>query len=248
MNQKPRALVICVDFSDLLAITLPYNRHHFKEVLVVTTPTDKRSQSVAEAWGANVYETNSFYEPGAIFNKWQPMEEGLDSMDRHGWICLIDVDILWPKTLPDFELERDCLYGPGRRVMTDPFVTIPEDWSKFPAYLPNSKRIAGYSQIFHADDPHLREPPWHDTDWVHAGGADSYFQQRWPNCNRIRLPFDALHLGEVAVNWCGRTSPYADGKYPKKAEERMRQLLRMVKRIDHPIRGPHERYQQCQQH
>ncbi len=242
MNQKPRALVICVDFSDLLAITLPYNRHHFEEVLVVTTPADELSQSVARSWGANIYATDSFYETGAIFNKWSPLEEGLDAMGREGWICLIDVDILWPKTLPAFELESGCLHGPNRRVMNDAFAAVPEDWSEFPLYLPNSKLIAGYSQIFHADDPHLRKPPWHDTNWIHAAGADSYFQQQWPRYNRRRLPFATLHLGEVGVNWCGRTSPYADGNSPEEAEERMNKLLSMVKRIGYPRRGAHERY------
>lgn len=242
MDQKLRALIICVDFSDLLAITLPYNRHHFEEVLVVTTPTDKQSQNVARNCGADVYETDSFYEPGAVFNKWSPLEEGLDVMGREGWICLIDADILWPKTLPAFELKPDCLHGPKRRVMTNSFATIPDDWSEFPFYLPNSKLIAGYSQIFHADDPHISEPPWHETNWVHAAGADSYFQQQWPRRNRLRLPFATLHLGEVGVNWCGRTSPYADGNLPEEAERRMEVLLKMVKRIGYPRRGPHERY------
>lgn len=245
MNQKPRALIICVDFSDLLAITLPYNRHHFEEVLVVTTPADKRSQRVAKNWGADIYETNSFYEPGAIFNKWNPMEEGLDAMSREGWICLMDVDILWPKILPAFELKPNCLHGPRRRVMTDTFATIPDDWSHFPLYLPNSRLIAGYSQVFHANDSHLTKPPWHETNWVHAAGADSYFQSRWPASKRIRLPFDTLHLGEVGVNWCGRTSPYADGNLPEGANKRMEELLKMVKRIGYPRRGSHERYQQC---
>lgn len=248
MSQKLRALIICVDFSDLLWITLPYNRHHFDEVLVVTTPADERSQRVARNFGADVYETDSFYEAGAVFNKWSPLEEGLDAMGREGWICLMDVDILWPKTLPAFELKLGCLHGPNRRVMTDAFAPIPDDWSDFPLYLPNSRLIAGYSQVFHADDPHLIELPWHKTNWVHAAGADSYFQRQWPKCNRKRLPFATLHLGEVGVNWCGRTSPYADGSFPRDAQERMRKLLGMVKQIGYPRRGAHERYQQCQQH
>ncbi|KKN14996.1 hypothetical protein LCGC14_0990550 [marine sediment metagenome] len=248
MNQKPRALIICVDFSDLLAITLPYNRHHFEEVLVVTTPADERSQDVARTWDADVYRTESFYDPGAIFNKWEPLEEGLDVMGREGWICLVDVDILWPKVLPTFDLKPNHLHGPRRRVMANAFATIPNDWSNFPLYLPNSRLIAGYSQIFHADDSHLTGLPWHETNWVHAAGADSYFQRQWPRSNRIRLPFDTLHLGKVGVNWCGRTSPYADGSFPKRAKQRMSKLLGMVKRIGYPRRGPHERYRQCQQH
>ena len=239
---KSRAVLVSVDFADLLDVTLPYNQHHFEEVLVITSTADKQSQEVARNRGAKVYETDSFYEPGAIFNKHKPLEEGLEAMGRQGWICIMDVDVLWPKILPKFGLEPGHLYGPGRRVMTEPSKTIPEDWSGFPAYLPNSRLIAGYSQLFHADDPYLGNPPWHETNWRHAGGADTFFQLQWPAMNRIRLPFDVLHLGEVGMNWCGRTSPYLDGSRPPEAKQRMDQLLQMVKRPGYPRRGPHERY------
>jgi hypothetical protein len=234
--------LVSVDFADLLEITLPYNRHHFGEVIVVTSTRDKRSREIAEDYGAAVYETDSFYEPGAMFNKHKPLEEALDAIGRRGWLCMMDVDILWPKIFPHFELEVGNLYGPGRKVMVQPSKVIPDDWSNFPSYLPNSKLIAGYSQLFHADDPYLGNPPWHRTNWRHAGGADTYFQLQWPRPNRIRLPFDVLHLGKVGVNWCGRTTPYLDGSYPPRAEENMSQLLRMVRRPGYPRRGAHERY------
>ncbi len=46
---KLRVVIVCVDYSDYLALTLPYNRHHFDEVLVITTSTDVITREVAKA-------------------------------------------------------------------------------------------------------------------------------------------------------------------------------------------------------
>ena len=89
---------------------------------------------------------------------------------------------------------------------------------------PNSSEWAGYSQIFHAEDEHLGNPPWHEINWKHAGGADSFFQRKWPISNKIRPPFEVLHLGMTGRNWTGRTMPYLDGTVPERAEERKKSL------------------------
>ena len=44
------AILVCVDYSDLLAITLPHNRHHFNKVMVVTTPEDKDTIRLCESF------------------------------------------------------------------------------------------------------------------------------------------------------------------------------------------------------
>ncbi len=239
-----RALIVSVDFADMLDISLERNRHHFIDVIVVTSTKDDSTVDIARAHGAEVYKTDSFYEPGAVFNKWKALEEGLDFMGRYGWVCLLDVDIIWPEVIPHISLEIGNLYGPKHRlIMKDPTKTIPDDWSRFPPYLPNCPLFGGYTQIFHATDPILGSPPWHEQNWRHAGGGDSYFQNKWPQRKKVRLPFDVLHLGEHGVNWCGRVTPHiADGVSPPEAEERMSQLMRFVKKPGFPRRGPHERY------
>ncbi len=241
MNQKPRAIIVSVDFADLLAITLPYNRHHFSEVVVVTSHADKQSQKVARKYGARTYATDVFYDSGAVFNKHKPLEDALTSIGRWGWICLLDVDILWPKKVPYLELDSGCIYGAKRRILSNAFAPIPEDWSSLPIYLPSCRLFAGCTQLFHAGAACLGPPPWHSTNWRHAGGADSEFQQKWPREKRIWMPFEVLHLGEVGINWCGRVLPYQDGDCPKQGGERMKALASMVKSPGIPRRGPHER-------
>ena len=82
----PLAVMVSVDYADLLSITLPRNRHHFERVMVVTTPnvSDLATREVARANNAELFCTNSFYDDGAHFNKWKALEQALDK----GWKIL----------------------------------------------------------------------------------------------------------------------------------------------------------------
>jgi hypothetical protein len=218
------AILVAVDYADLLALTLPYNRRHFDRVMVVTDrDRAHRDADIAQANHCEVYRTDSFYDGCAAFNKWVALEQGLDALGREGWLCLMDADVLWPQSLPKLEqgwgtcdVVPGCLYSPRRRMMLDPQVCVngaipPEGtWGQFPLH-PHQNAFAGYSQIFHASDPHLPAPPWHQVDWIHAGGADSYFHRLWPMSCKVRPPFEVLHLGPANQNWFGRSTPYLDG-------------------------------------
>jgi hypothetical protein len=238
-----RAILVSVDFADLLAITLPYNRHHFTDVLVVTTHEDKETQWVALENRAQLFLTNAFYQNGADFNKWLALELGLDAFGRDGWLCIMDADVLWPREtsrtvsqgqryheigrLP-LDLKIGNLYTPRRRMLDESgwrqnlseAGAPPERlWPDLPLH-PQQVEFAGYTQIFHANDPHLPSPPWHQTDWRHCGGADSFFQALWPPQRKVRPPFEVLHLGPAGLNSCGRVTPRLDGTEFHEAEER----------------------------
>lgn len=244
-----RAILVSVDYTDLLALTLPHNRQHFSQVVVVTSPEDY-TNVLPVAWenGADIFATDAFYRGEAKFNKWAALEEGLDWMGRSGWLCLMDADVVWPKSVcvsedgGDLFLEPKAVVDPDggptsfkagqlvtplRRMLTDLSQTIPmeqeDEWRKYPVHQ-NVEEWAGYSQIFHASDPVLRSLPWHEVDWKHAGGADSYFQIRWARQNKVRPAFEVLHLGPTRENWCGRATPYLGGAIPENAHERKHQL------------------------
>lgn len=230
-----RAIIVCVDYSDLLAVTLAYNRHHFSDVLVVTSDDDDKTPDVAWNNDSDVWTTDAFYEDGAVFNKFKALEKGLDFFGRHGWLCIMDADVLWPKEIawcnttafaPDFSnLTKGILYTPLRRMCEDLSMGIPQEpyWKSYPLH-PQQVEWAGYTQIFHANDPHLPPAPWHQTNWKHAGGADSFFQQLWPKEHKLRPPFECLHLGPAGRNWCGRSTPYLDGTVDPLAEQRISSL------------------------
>lgn len=221
--------MVAVDYADLLSITLPYNRHQFEDVMVVTTPGDDEVADLTRQYDAQLYVTDSFYNDGAYFNKWLALEEGLGEYGRHGLLCLMDADVLWPKKIPPSEYQNGILYAPRRRMMETVMLPIPseEQWPCFRHHY-QWREFAGYSQIFHAADPHLGDPPWHETDWRHAGGADSFFQMKWPESDKIRPAWDVLHLGLAGKNWCGRVTPYIDGTQSPFAYARETRLHTML--------------------
>ena len=222
-----RAIMVCVDYADVLAITLPRNRHHFSEIMVVTSEEDKATQDLIVRLGVQGYVTDAFYRNGAKFNKWLAMEEGLDRFGRLGgqgkgcWICLMDADVIWPHDAP-FDPQVGELWTPLRRMchLTDN-PPSEDQWHRYPLHR-NVLEWAGYSQVFHTNDPHLPPPPWHETDWTHAGGADSIFQRCWPMVQKRRPSWEVLHLGEAGQNWYGRATPRTDGTIPPEAGDRLK--------------------------
>lgn len=233
-----KAIMVSVDYSDLLAISLKYNRHHFEEVMVVTSFTDVETVKVCQANNARAFMTNAFYENGAVFNKFLALEQGLDFLGRDGWICVMDSDVLWPRDikmdelslLPQHHFINGCLYTPRRRMFEDVTQPIPQEneWGNYPLH-PQSREFAGYTQIFHASDLVLGPAPWHDTRWKHCGGADSEFQNKWKDENKIRPPWEILHLGPAGTNWCGRASTRVDGSIPDRAGDKIAQVRAFIR-------------------
>lgn len=222
-----RAIIVSVDYDDLLEITLPYNRHHFSNVIVVTSLSNRKSVlKICNKSNCEVLSTDLFYEDGADFNKWRALEWALDVIRRYGIICLMDADVLWPKKI-NLVPQLGNLYVPRRRIIETEYIAkhgIPseENWEHFPLF--NEAEFAGYSQIFHAEDPNLQLTPWHEINWRHAGGADSFFQMKWLQKNKIRPDFEVLHIGQPGINWCGRVGTLINGKEPEKAKERINKL------------------------
>ena len=225
-----RAIIVCVEYWDYLSVCLPYNLHHFDDVLVVTSHLDVQTQEICRQLEIDTFVTDAFYRNGAMFNKWLALEEGLDHFGRHDWICILDADIAIPQSIEFPPLTIGNLYGPHRR-MGDHL--LPEDqWKSLRQW--HLEEFSGYFQLFHASDPYLPQPPWHQTNWKHAGGADTFFQELWPVENRIRLPFEVLHIGPNGVNWCGRTTKLA-GKTLEQAQQRKDALTNfMTKRRQLP--------------
>lgn len=227
MMQKPTAITVCVDYWDYLAVTIPKNFHHFHKMLVVTSSADFQTQKLCSDLGVSCYVTDAFYRHGALFNKWAALEEGLNVLRNSSdleWLCILDADIVWPEKIYAPDLEIGNLYGPKRRMASH---LLPEnEWGTVPLW--NLPDFSGFTQIFHVDDPHLPDPPWHQTNWKHAGGADTFFQELWPSQNKIRLPFEVLHIGPNGTNWCGRVNPLA-GEIPEQAKERTQQLREFMR-------------------
>jgi hypothetical protein len=214
------AILVSVGYTDCLRLSLPYNRHHFERVMVVTSGADAEDVlPVVVAARAELHVTDAFYARGALFNKWAALEEGLDRLGREGWLTILDADVLWPKSSHAFRPVPGNLYTPLRRMCPDVPDRVPPE-ANWRLYAPHRQQAewAGYTQVFHASDPALGPTPWHDTGWAHAGGADSFFQQKWPASKKLRPPFEVLHMGPSGVNWAGKGN-----------EQKLREMIRRRK-------------------
>lgn len=241
MNVK--AVMVCVDYADVLAITLPRSAPHFSSITVATTPEDEETRAVASRFpNVRCHLTRVFYARNALFNKGGALEETFDVMGRDGWFTVLDADIVLPSRFAWPALEVGCLYTPLRRMVdpVPPEIPPDEEWDQYPLHR-QQKEFAGYFQLAHASDPVLRGRPWYPS-WMTAGGCDSEFQARWHPGRKRRPAFEVLHLGPSGENWAGRASERVDGTVPPDAEEKRQRLRNLIRRrVPGPDRFRHEK-------
>ena len=225
-----RAIIVCVGYDDLLSLSLPRNAHHFEEIIVVTTPMDLSTYAVvANVENAMSFRTTAFHQDGAEFNKGRSLERALSMLGRDGWICHLDADVILPRKIDWPKLKVGQLYLGRRRICEDIELgaKLPEDqWEDYPVC---QEQIdwPGFFQLFHADDPVLAQRPWYPTDWRHAGGADTEFNNKWSQEKRELVGFEVLHLGTPRLNWWGRQTPRLDGADVPGALESTRRMVKM---------------------
>ena len=219
---------VCVDYWDYLDTTLTRMAQWFDRITIVTNKADKHKPNVEKAWrdkGEPIIEkfrTDVFYANGAAFNKGAALEKALAAVNLVGWICVMDADILlpdvWERDDAMASMEPGNIYSPTRRDLPPGAHHMDKMWwSEWPLGDDSVTKCPGFMQIFHASDPILANHPWYPSHWMHGGGCDSDFCEKWPKSRQKRLEFDVLHLGEPRKNWCGRVTAYADGTLPPHA-------------------------------
>lgn len=230
-----KAVTVSVSYGDVLALTLPRNRLHFRNVVVVTSPDDAETQAVARAAGAELFITDLFFRDGATFNKGRAIDAALRQVasepDFDDWLAVVDADTLLPEMGVCWnELKAGSIYGARRRMLRDLAAYGPGfDWRTAPV---NPEReLPGFLHVWHIDDPHTpgRGGPLYPVHWAHAGGVDSEHAMQWPTDRRVKL-FEVLHLGEDGKNWCGRTTVRRDGTRPVEADARAAALKSFLSR------------------
>lgn len=231
---KPKGITICVEYDDLLEMTLRNNMQHLSECVVVTSLADQKTVDVVNRVpGARVFRTDAFTRYGAKFNKGLAMEEGLNELGRDGWILIWDADIVFPPTVTySFDvasIDPENLYGVPRLICENPAEYARNESSAWDnAHETVDKEFPGYFQLFSASSSYLKDQPyWYDPTFVHAGGGDAWFQTLWPEEKKIRLSSTVLHLGPRDRNWYGRTTVRLDGTKSKEAVQRAAWLKRL---------------------
>jgi hypothetical protein len=228
------AVVVCVNYSDFLAHTLPANRNQFNRMVVVTTPLDTATQRLCEHYDVECVQTDVFTENGEAFAKGRGINAGLQRLSRKGWVVHMDADILLPpKTrgiLDRLPLDPQKVYGADRLMCPsaqsfaaylDAPPPVQEAWvfvhlNVFPMGVRLAQYMEpgggyvpiGYWQLWHPGTSGV-----HTYPETHGTAARTDFQHalKWPRERRELLPeLVLIHLESqpgMALNWNGRTTP-----------------------------------------
>lgn len=105
-------LLVSVNYSDYLKITLSHNHLYFNKIIIVTVESDTECQQLCSKYhnvvcvvvDDCVLKTNNrVFNKGAVLNKGF---EHLDKMGWGGWTVITDADIIFPKNIRELILTR----------------------------------------------------------------------------------------------------------------------------------------------
>jgi len=203
-------IIVCKNYSDYLATTLPLNKKHFDKLVVVTTEEDKKTQEVCTANSVEFVFSNRFLLNGP-FNMGAATNDGFKALSKTDWILRLDADIVLPdsfgETIKKKALNNQCFYGTSRMVCetTEEY----NDYIKTKKCKKHETEFAGsgFFQLFKASAWVLKNrPEWYSNSFPSAGGVDLEFRDLWKNYGLVKnLDLPVVHLGRTGVNWGGRT-------------------------------------------
>ncbi len=225
------AVVICVDFADILAWTLPFNRHQFDGMVIVTTPGDTDTQDICSHYHVRCVTTDVFYRDGKAFDKAAGINAGLRELSRRDWVAHMDADIMLPPRAKEMiersQPNRDFIYGIDRMNVPSfedciKYLGKPELQFYKQAFVQANSfdlgsrlvREQGFVPIgfFQLWNPHgsgiSNYSEIHDE---HNNHSDVTHAEQWPRNRRGFIPeIVALHLmsenDNRGTNWRGRKS------------------------------------------
>jgi hypothetical protein len=227
-------VTVCVNFSDVLAHTLPLNKVHFDDMVVVSDTGDVRTHNLCAHHHIRVIQTDHFYYQEQAFNKGNGINAGVAALSLSDWVLHIDADIVLPPRTREIlnvaSLDPECIYGIDRMMCPDyeawmqhigtPQVMHSDQTYIVPGPWPLGARVAklqedgyvpiGFFQLWNAARTGIKTyPNQHGT----AGRTDMLFSLQWPRPKRVLLPeLMGIHLegrmrpGEK--NWRGRRADW----------------------------------------
>lgn len=230
-------IIVCVNYSDFLSHTLPFNKSIFNHLIVVTSPEDEQTKSLCGYHNVECVVTDEFTKNGDPFNKARGINAGLNKLSRKDWVIHLDADMYLPPLtrgiLERISLEPKNIYGIDR-MMCPNF----EEWIKFisnprqthtgwvyihPTAFPIGVRIGeymseGYEPIgfFQMWNPKASGVYLYPELHGAADRTDVLFAKKWARKDRALIPeIIGVHLdsenstiNEMGKNWNGRKTNY----------------------------------------
>lgn len=228
---RMEAVTTSVDYGDFLAWTLPHNRHQFDNMVVVTTPKDKRTQDICQHYHVRCVQTEAFYQDGRAFNKAAAINVGLKSLKRDAYVVHLDADILLPPRAkemiersqpnPEFIYGIDRMNCPSFEAFTK-YMSQPEQQYAGQAFVcfnafPAGARLVveqgyvpiGFFQLWHPKASGIYD--YSETHQDKGNHSDMEHASLWPRTKRGFIPeIVAVHIQSESdgneTNWRGRRS------------------------------------------
>ena len=230
-------VIVCVNYSDFLAHTLPYNKTMFNKLVVVTDTKDINTKKLCEYHHVECVQTDAFYDNGDTFNKGKAINVGLSKLTMSDWVVQLDADIYLPpltrQILDRIELDSKTIYGIDRLMCPDykswiEFIENPKPIQEayiyiHPTAFPVGVRIAeymskgyepiGYFQMWNPKATGIfTYPDKHGkadrTDVLHAKQFTRLKRQLIPELLCIHLESEGLTIGNMGKNWNGRKTAW----------------------------------------
>ena len=194
-------LIVSVNMSDYLEVTLSHNRKYFSQYIVVTSHSDQKTKAVCKKYNARVIEYDNFFPADSKFNKSGAMHHGQKIIHRefpNNWILILDTDIILPKNT--FQIldgvindKKNLLYSMERyEVMNN------EELAKELRERKYGCNFVGYFQLYYD------KTKYYDTFSYNASQCDSDFSKLFRH--KKMLGSNVFHLGVQGAHWNGRTS------------------------------------------
>jgi hypothetical protein len=232
-------VMVCVDYSDFLAFTLPQAKMNSDYLVVVTTPADQKTQKLCQYYNVECVVTNAFYEDGDSFNKAKGINAGMKYLSKRDWVLHMDADIYLPSMTKNIlqkkDLNKHKIYGVDRLMCPDykswmNYISKPEPIHDAWIFIhlnafPIASRVAdyngdGYSPIgyFQLWNPNVSGikcyPEQHGaadrTDMLFAKGWDKSLRELIPEVVAIHLDSENATVNNMGKNWSGRkTKPFS---------------------------------------
>ncbi len=224
-------VTVSVDYSDFLGVTIPHNRAHFDDMVVVTAPRDVATQQLCVENHVGLAVTDVFYQQGARFNKGAGLNAGLQLANIRAkagpleWVAIMDADTYVP---PEVDLratvdtlDKEWFYGCERTLVPtwEDYQLVLADPARADKELTSPRGFGfGWFQLFHWDSAVIKgcaPGQWYpqsidctECDWrmmVKWGNLINDYQDAEGKVGK--LPFKAINLGKDGENHGGRISP-----------------------------------------
>lgn len=223
------ALLVSVNYNDLLDFILPKNLIQFDEIIVLTVKSDIKCKEICDKYEkvrCLVFEDSVLKKNGKKFNKGALYNKGLeylDSINYTDWLVFTDADILFPskfrELVESLEKKQRVLYTLDRYdcetydvykkyIETNDMSLLGEKY-----YCP----FAGYCQLFIYEPTKMPVVETGDAnvyDWIHLrrfGRPRLRLRKKQEFFKFLSDDEFVLHLGEAHLNIRGRiTKDYFD--------------------------------------